>query len=397
MDGLLKGIRILDLTQMLAGPFGTLLLADMGAEVIKIENPGGDRTRMGGQAPFENMGTYFLSINRNKKSVVIDLKNPKGLELFYEMVRKADVVVDNMRPKALDDLKVDFDNLKKHNPKIVSCSLSGYGHTGPYKDLPSFDLIAQAMSGGMSITGEADGPPIRAGIAVGDLSGGMFSALGILAALQKRDRTGEGQKIDVGLLDCLVSMTTYLTAYYFKDGMIPGPQGSRHAVIVPYEAYKAEDLWLVIAAVVPKQWESLCRALEREDLMVDERFVDHGKRLENRDVLFDILQEIFSQKPVDEWIEILQKADVPCSPVNTLDRVLNDPQVLERNMVVDLEHPEKGKISLAGNPIKAPGTDEFLNFPPDLGQHTAEVLKDLLGYSDEKVGQLAAENVVKVK
>ena len=227
MSGLLSGIRILDLTRMLAGPYGTLLLADLGAEVIKVEDFNGDYTRGGGQPPFEGMGTYFLSINRNKKSLILHLKDPRGLKIFYELVKVCDVVIDNMRPLALKRLKCDFDDLKEHNPKIISCSLSGYGHTGPYQDRPAFDLSIQALSGGMSMTGEKGGPPVRAGIPVGDLNGGMFAAMGILAALHHRDKTGQGQKLDVSLLDGQVSMASYQAAQILGS---PVPNPGRRGV-----------------------------------------------------------------------------------------------------------------------------------------------------------------------
>jgi crotonobetainyl-CoA:carnitine CoA-transferase CaiB-like acyl-CoA transferase len=395
MDQLLTGIRVLDLSRMLAGPYGTMLLGDLGAEIIKIEDHAGDFTRAGGQGTFQGLGDYFMSINRNKKSVVLDLKQPRGKEIFYDLVKVSDVVYDNMRPKALKGLKADFDDLVKYNPKIISCSLSGYGHTGPYQDLPSFDLIVQAMGGGMSVTGEKGGAPVRMGYPLGDLAGGMFSALAIVSAIVRRDRTGKGQKIDTSLLDGQVSMSTYLTAYLFRrQNWVPGPQGSQHETIVPYEAFKTKDIYIVVACVTPKFWEGLCRALDLPELIKDERFLDGGKRIQNHDALVAILRERFLTKTCDEWLDLLEKEQVPRAPVNTLDRVVRDPQVLARNMVPTLENPKIGKINLAGNPIKTPGLDEVYNFPPRLGEHTAEVLKGLIKLSDEEIQRLAAEKVI---
>jgi crotonobetainyl-CoA:carnitine CoA-transferase CaiB-like acyl-CoA transferase len=395
MNQLLTGIRVLDLSRMLAGPYGTMLLGDLGAEIIKVEDHAGDFARAGGQGLFQGLGDYFLSINRNKKSVVLDLKLPRGREIFYDLVKVSDVVYDNMRPKALKSLKVDFDDLVKYNPKIISCSLSGYGHTGPYQDLPSFDLIVQALGGGMSVTGEKGGAPVRMGYPLGDLAGGMFSALAIVSAIVHRDRTGQGQKIDTSLLDGQVSMSTYLTAYLFRrQNWVPGPQGSRHETIVPYEAFKTKDIYIVVACVTPKFWEGLCRALDLPELIKDERFIDGGKRIQNHDALAAILKERFLTKTGDEWLDLLEKEQVPRAPVNTLDRVMRDPQVLARNMVPTLEHPKIGKIRLAGNPIKTPGLDEVYKFPPRLGEHTAEVLQGLLKLSDQDIERLAAEKVI---
>lgn len=395
MKGLLSGVRILDLTRMLAGPYGTLLLADMGAEVIKIEAPSGDFTREGTHITLGGVNAYFLSINRNKKSLVLDLKSARGREIFYELVKVSDVVVDNLRPQALKKLRCDYEDLRRFNPRIISCSLSGFGHTGPYKDRPAFDLNIQAMGGGMSITGEKGRGPVRMGLPMGDLAGGIFAALGIVSALHHRDQTDKGQKLDISLLDCQISLASYLAAYYFIGGLIPGPQGSGHESVVPYEAFAARDIWIVVACPTPKFWEGLCRALGLEELITDERFDDALKRNEHHGELIAILQEAFLKKTGDEWLKTLAEEGVPCAPVNTLDRALSDPQVLHRNMVVEIQHPRLGQFKLAGNPIKANEIEEVFEAPPDLGQHTEQILRGLLGYSEEKIRILDAEKVIR--
>ncbi len=396
MKGLLSDVRILDLTRMLAGPYGTMLLADLGAEVIKVEDHFGDATRGGTKTALAGMNAYFLAVNRNKKSVVIDLKTPRGLELFYELVKVSDVVIDNMRPAALKRLKCDYDDLKKINPKIISVSLSGFGHTGPYRDKTAFDLTIQAVSGGMGLTGEPGRPPVRMGIPLGDLAGGNMAALALTSALHYRDSTGQGQKLDVSLLDTQISMTSYLAAYYLVGGKLSGPQGSRHETIVPYEAFQCSDIWLVVACTNNRFWEGLCIALELEELILDERFDSPVQRLEHRDEVIPILQERFLQKTAGEWLKRLEEADVPCAPVNTLDLALSDPQVLTRNMIIEMDHPKTGKYKLAGNPIKASESEEFLSPPPLLGEYTVEVLKDVLEYSDEKIDELLEEKVIGV-
>jgi crotonobetainyl-CoA:carnitine CoA-transferase CaiB-like acyl-CoA transferase len=379
MKGLLSGVRIVDMTRALAGPYGTMLLGDLGAEVIKIEEPSGDVTRPTGGTKRPGMGAYFLSVNRNKRSVVLDLKNPEGKAVFYDLVKIADVVIDNFRPRALRKLQCDFDDIKAYNPKIISCSISGYGHTGPDQDLPAYDLVVQARGGGMSITGEPGRAPVKMGLPVGDLAAGMFAALAISAALHHRERTGLGQKLDVSLLDCQISLASYLAAYYFIDDIIVGPQGSRHENIAPYEAYPTKDIWIVVACTSQRFWEAFCRALELEELITDPRFEDRYYRRDNIEELAPILTERFQQKTCDEWIALLQKEDVPCAPVNPIDRALNDPQVLARNMIVDMEHPKVGKFKLPGNPIKSSLTEDVFVSPPELGEHTDEVLRGELG------------------
>lgn len=395
MPPLLNKVRILDLSRMLAGPFGSMLLGDLGAEVIKIEEPpAGDFTRTPAQYHMGGIGAYFLAINRNKKSVGIDLTNPKGKIILYELVKIADVVFDNLRPTALKKIGADYETLKSVNPQIISCSISGFGQDGPDRDLPAYDLTIQARGGAMGITGEKDGAPVRMGLPMGDLAGGMFAALAIAAALFDREKTGQGRQLDISLLDCQASLLTYMATYHTIGGLIPKPQGSSHEILVPYQAFKAKDLNLVVACPTEKFWQALCRAIGREDLPGHPHFKDGLQRIIHREELYRILQEVFITKTVDEWMEILRREDVPSSPVNTLDRVMSDPQLLHRKMIVEVEHPASGKFKSVGNPIKASGAEEIFGHPPLLGEHTGEVLGNLLHYDSYKIEQLIQEKVV---
>lgn len=389
MQSLLSGVKILDLTRMLTGDYASMILADLGAEVIKIEPPGiGDPLRKMPPHFIEGESAYFLSINRNKNSVLLNLKSEKGRETFYELVKKCDVVFDNFRPGILEKLGCDYETLNGLNPRIISCSISSYGATGPYKDLPGFDLVLQALSGAMSITGEEGRAPIRLGIPMGDLAGSMFAAFAISSALYQREKTGEGRRIDISLLDCLVSMLTYVAEYYFIGGEISKPIGSGHMSVVPYRAYKTKDGHIVIAVFVEKFWQKLCNVIGEEELGNDERYDSTAKRLEQRKSVDDMLEEKFLTKTSDEWMKILNEEGVPAAPVNTIDKVFEDPQVLARNMLIEVDHPRCGRIKLIGNPVKIDGVDEKFLPPPLLGQHTKEVLSKLLGYSEDMIEEL---------
>ncbi|UCH90044.1 MAG: CoA transferase, partial [Thermoplasmata archaeon] len=353
MKNLLDGVRIIDMSRMLSGPYGSMILADMGAEVIKIEEPvGGDGTRKLGQYYIEGESAYFVSINRNKKSITLNLKTEEGRDIFYRLVEQADVVFDNFRPGILEKLKVDYETLKKINPKIICASVSGFGQDGPYRDRPAFDLILQAIGGAMSITGEPEGDPVRMGIPTGDLAGGMFAAHGVCAALYQREKTGEGCRIDVGLLDSQVSMLTYVAEYVVFGGEIPKPIGSGHQSVVPYQAFKTADIYIVIAVFVEKFWQLLCKVLELEHLTNDPKFETNDKRRENKSELIPILQEKLLTKPGEEWLKLLAEAGVPSGPINTVDKVMEDEQVVARNMVPEIDHPKCGKLKVLGNPIK---------------------------------------------
>lgn len=396
MKGPLSKIIILDLSRMLSGPFGSMILADLGAEVIKIEDPeGGDKTRTMGPKLSEGQSAYFLSINRNKKSLTLDLRKEKGREIFYELVKISDVVFENFRSGVLERLGCDYETLKGINPKIISCSISSFGHTGPDKDLPGFDLILQARGGAMSITGEPGRPPVRMGIPTGDLAGAMYAALAVVAALFSREKKGTGQKIDVSLLDCQASFLTYVAQYYILDGKVPEPIGSGHQTVVPYQAFKTKDEYIVIAIFVEKFWEKLCRVLGLENLIKDAKFCTNDLRRENKRELLPILEQKFLEKTAAEWIKILADEGIPSAPVNTVDKVLSDPQLLARNMLVEVDHPVHGKVKVLGNPMKMSALkEETFAAAPCLGEHTREILSELLGYSEEQIEKLKEEKLI---
>lgn len=383
MKSLLSGIRIVDLSRVLAGPYGTLLLGDLGAEIIKIEDPReGDPTRNITPQKVQGEDPYFLGLNRNKKSVTLNLTAPKGREIFHGLVKISDVVYDNYRPDVLEKLGADYETLKKVNPKVISCSISGFGHTGSMQNRPAFDLTLQAMGGAMSVTGEPGRAPVRLGLPMGDLAGGMFAAFSISAALLHREKTGEGMKVDLSLLDCQVSLLTYMAQYYFFNGKVPGPIGSGHQSIVPYQAFQTRDFWIVVAVFVEKFWPKFCKVLGLENIASDPRFDKNPKRLQNKAILVPILEEAILKWKGEDLLKRLDEEDVPAAPVNTLDRILSNPQILTRNMVVEVNHPKVGKFKSVGNPIKVSRfPQETFQPPPMLGQHNESIYRDLLGYS----------------
>jgi crotonobetainyl-CoA:carnitine CoA-transferase CaiB-like acyl-CoA transferase len=389
-------VRIVDLTQMLAGPYGSMLMADLGAEVIKIEEPQrGDPTRQIGPPFVKGESGYFLGINRNKRSVALDLRRAAGRQVLYDLVKISDVVFNSFRPGTMEKLGCGYEILKEVNPRIIYCSLTGFGETGPYRDRPAFDLSIQAISGAMSITGEPGHPPVRMGIPIGDLGGSLFCAFAISAALYAREKTGVGRRIDISLMDCLISLLTYVGQYHLINGEVPDPIGSAHQSVVPYQAFAAKDIYIVVAVFVEKFWRSFCTVLDIDELVNDPRFADNDRRREHREELIPILEEIFLTKPGDEWLSLLSEAGVPCSAINTLDRVFADAQVVARDMVVNVDHPEVGRLRSIGNPVKAsPQADRPPRPAPLHAQHTEEVLSDLLGYSRQRVASLREEGVI---
>ena len=391
----LSKIRILDLTLIMAGPYCTLILGDLGAEVIKIEKPGvGEGAREMPPYFFEGESAYFIAMNRNKKSMTLDLKSEKGRDIFYELTKKADVVVDNFRPGIVKKLGIDFDTLKNINPRIICCSISGYGQTGPFKDRPAFDLVIQARGGIMSYTGEPGHMPVRMGAPMGDLSGGLFAAHGILAALFQREQTGKGQKIDISLLDCQTSLLTYRAQFYFVGKEIARPVGSGHVSAHPIGAFRTKTFDVVIDANTENIFVELCKAIGTPDLCLNPKFDSRKNRLKNKDELYAILERIFRGKTGQEWMEILE-GRVPIAPINTIDKALSDPQTLSRNMVVEIDYVNDKKLKIVGNPIKMSEIEqEVFKKPPRLGEHTGEILTKILHYSPEIIEELRQQKII---
>ena len=391
----LANIRILDLTLIMAGPYCTLILGDLGAEVIKIEKPGvGDGSR--GMPPYYFAGesTYFIAMNRNKKSMALDLKSEKGKEIFYELAKKSDVVVDNFRPGVVKKLGIDYDALQKINPRIICCSISGYGQTGPFKDRPAFDLVIQARGGIMSYTGEPGQMPVRMGAPMGDLAGGLFASQGLLAALYQRERTGRGQRIDISLLDCQISLLTYRAEYYFVGQDIAKPTGSGHVSAHPIRAFRTKTFDIVIDANTDNIFVELCSSIGAPDLCLNPQFNSRENRLQNKEELYTILEKIFLTKTGEEWLEMLEKR-IPIAPIHTIDKALSDPQILGRNMVPEIDYGNGLKLKIVGNPIKMSEIEqEVFKAPPRLGQHTEEILTHLLNYPPEKIKELRQQKII---
>ena len=393
MSKALAGVRVLDLTHMLSGPYGGMILADLGADSIKIEPPGrGEGTRRLLEKDPKNslngFGAYFMTLNRNKRSVALNLKSEGGLQAFYDLVKHADVVIDNFGAGVPAKLKIDFPHLSKVNPKIVTCSVTGFGSDGPGAKRPAFDQVAQGYGGGMSITGLDAQHPVRAGIPIGDLGGGMFAVMGILAALVARDRTGEGQHVDISMVDCQISLLNYMATMHFLSGEDPEPIGNSHFVHVPYDAFPTSDGFIIIAVITDNFWQNLIEIVDVPEFR-DDKYLTQPGRYADKALIVDLLTAKLRENTSAYWLERLEAARIPCAPVNRFSQALSDPQVLHRNMVVEVEHPEGGSAKVPGNPIKLSnsGPDTF-SPPPLLGQHTDEVLRDIAGYADEDIRAL---------
>lgn len=395
----LDGIRILDLTHMLAGPYCAMVLADLGAETVKVEPPGrGEATRrLLAEQPrycIDGMGPYLLTLGRNKKSVTLDLKRDAGRELFHGLAAEADVVVNNFRPGVMERLGIDHETLSGINPRIVSCSVTGFGSTGPHKDRTAFDMVAQGYGGGMSITGEPGRAPMRAGIPIGDLGGGLFAAIGILSALQARQHTGRGQLVDVSMLDGQVSLLNYMATMYLVSGEVPGTLGNEHFAHVPYGVYPTRDLHVVLACVQDDFFRAVAEVLGSEALQNPD-FRTREVRLQHRETINRLIAAETVKWDTDDLLAELQPRGVPCGPVNTFDRALSDPQVLARNMVVESTHPGGTPFRMPGNPVKLDGTpaEDFAS-PPTVGQHNREVYRDWLRLDDAALDDLTARGVI---
>jgi len=381
MSGPLSGVRVLDLSRVLAGPFCTMLLGDLGAEVIKVERPGGgDDTREWGPPFAAGESAYYLCVNRNKKSVALDLKSPKGIAAVRALSARSDVVLENFRVGVADKLGLGYEALAQGNPGLVYCSITGYGQTGPYRDLPGYDFILQAMSGLMSVTGEPGGEPMKLGVATVDLTAGMYAAVAILAALRSRDATGQGQRIDLALMDSALSWLANVGGNYLVSGNVPGRFGNAHATIVPYQVFRSKDGHLAVGIGNDGQYRTFCGIAGAPELSSDERFSTNPARVRNREALIPLLERVFARRPTAEWIELLWGEGIPAGPINTVDRALEDPNTVARGMVVGMPHSKAGSVRLIGSPMKFSATPvEYRRPPPLLGEHTEEVLRDVLG------------------
>jgi len=391
----LAGLRVLDLTHMLSGPYGAMILADLGAETIKVEPLTGEGTRKllatDPANSLDGQGAYYITLNRNKQSVALDLKSAEGLEVFYDLVRSADIVIENFSAGVADKLKISYPFLCDINPRIITCAISGFGSAGPSFQRPAFDQVVQALGGGMSITGTDAEHPTRAGIPIGDLGGGMFGAMGVMAALYERERSGQGQHVDISMLDCQISMLNYMATMHFLSGKEPAPIGNSHFVHVPYNSYRTADGHIIIAVNFDSFWDNLLEVVDFAPFR-DEKYRTQPGRLADKDFIDGKLNELLKTNTSEYWLRRLEEKRIPCARVNRLGEALADEQVLSRNMVVDLHHPNGSHTRGPGNPIKLSRTDEESFSPaPLLGEHTDGVLANILGYSEAQIRALREE------
>jgi CoA:oxalate CoA-transferase len=392
----LDGVKVLDLTRVLAGPYCTMLLADMGADVVKVERPGaGDDTRAYGPPFLNGESAYFLSINRNKRSLTLNLKHDKALQIMRRLLETADVVVENFRPGTMESFGFGYDAVQQINPRLIFCSISGYGHTGPASHLPGYDLIIQGEGGIASLTGDANGPPYKVGTSQADIIAGMMGFQGILLAMLARAQTGRGQKVDIGMLDCQVALLTYQAGIYFATGESPTRMGNQHPTIIPYETYRCQDGYINLACGNDTMWRNFCQALDREEWANDPRFRTNGDRVEHRRQLNALLGPVMLQKTSQAWIETLRAIGIPCGRIQSVSEVCDSPQIQDRDMIVALDHPKAGQIRVTGIPIKLSETPGAVVAPPPLlGEHTVQVLDDWLQMAPAEVESLRQTGAV---
>ncbi|MGE3535894.1 MAG: CaiB/BaiF CoA transferase family protein [Candidatus Tectimicrobiota bacterium] len=391
----LDGVKVLDLTRVLAGPYCTMMLGDMGADVVKVERPEGDDTRGYGPPFLNGESAYFMSINRNKRSLTLNLKRPEALQVLGRLIETADVLVENFRPGTMEGFGFGYEQVHQRNPRLVFCSISGFGHTGPYSELPGYDLIIQGEGGTASLTGDPNGPPYKVGTSQADIVAGMMAFQGILLALLARGQTGRGQKIDLGMLDCQVALLTYQAGIYFATGQSPTRMGNQHPTITPYETYRCQDGYINLACGNDGMWRNFCRAVGHDAWATDERFVTNAARVQNRQALSSLIEPVMLQKSMQEWIGILRAVGIPCGKIQSVGEVCEDPQVLARDMVVPIAHPKAGALRVTGVPIKLSDTPGAVLLPPPLlGEHSGQVLTEWLHLSEIEIDTLRQAGAV---
>jgi len=392
----LEGIVVLDLSRILAGPYCTMMLGDLGAEVIKIERPGvGDDTRTWGPPFVGGEAAYYLGVNRNKRSLTLNLAHPEGQRIAHEFARRSDVLVENFSPGVTDKLGINWESLNGINPRLIYCSITGYGSDGPYRDRTGYDMVVSAVGGLMGITGEEDGPPCKVGVAITDVTTGIMAQGAICAALLQRERTGRGQRIDLSLLDCQVAGLVNIGSNYLASNQEARRWGTAHESIVPYQAFMAKDGYIAIAAANDKLWGRFCDVLARPDLAADEKYKTNPLRVENREELIPIIAAEMNKKTRQEWIDLLVAQGIPCGPINSMEEVFSDPQVLHRKMLEVVDHPTIGKLRLAGIPAKYSDAELKIRRPPPLlGEHTDEILKEILGLPPLEIARLKETAVI---
>ncbi len=394
LSAALEGIRVLDLTQIMAGPFCTMLLADLGAEVIKIENPrGGDDSRRMAPPYYNGEAASFIAVNRNKYGIAVDIRTPAGKEVLWRLIATADVLVENFRPGTMTRLGFGYEQVHARYPALVYCSISGFGHTGPERDQGGFDLVAQAMSGILSVTGSPE-EPAKVGVPISDLNAGLFASHAILAALLARSRTGEGQFVETSLLEAALAYTIWESNEYWASGSVPQRLGTAHRLAAPYQVFATADGWIAIGAANQRNWERLVQVMDRSDLLHNPLFVTNSDRMEHLPALVDTLTQTLKARTTEAWLQLLKQAEVPAGPVLTLDQVYQHPQVRARNMAIEIEHPLAGRVHAIGFPVKYSRTPGQMYRPaPMLGQHTFQILESL-GMSAEECSQLEADGVI---
>ncbi|MBW6515455.1 MAG: CoA transferase [Candidatus Cloacimonetes bacterium] len=392
----LENVRVLDLTRVLAGPFCTMVLSDLGAEIVKVEIPGkGDDSRAFG--PFhEHRSLYFISINRGKKSISLNLKHPRGNKILLDLIPHFDVIIENFRPRTMEKLGLGYEVLKELNPRLIYAASSGFGHTGPYSPLPAYDILVQAMGGIMSITGWKDTPPTRVGMSLGDITASLFTAIGVTSALYGREKSGLGEKIDIAMLDCQVAILENAMLRLQAEGKSPEPIGNRHPTISPFQAYKGSDEYFVLAIGNDSLWSIFCQAIQKPELLEDQRFKSNKFRTEHLKELNAILEPIFISKTAQEWLDLFAQTHIPSAPINDINKVMQDPQVNARNMILEVEDEIAGKVKIAGNPIKMKSISESQTRPkaPEIGEHNKEIYTSLLELTTEELEELKNEGVI---